>query len=244
MLARTLLQAALPTTFGLKAAGWLAGVGEAREGLAAVELAAQLGGPAGTLASMGDAGVTVLGEFARQLELAEPELPWHTNRARVARLGSALAVAAGTLAKIALDVELMAQTEVGEVAEPAGEPGRGGSSSMGHKRNPVGSVITRACARRVAAASDVLVRAMEQEHERAAGAWHAEWQPLTEALALTGGAASAMREVLEGLDVRTERMKLNLEALEGQVPAEDLDPARYLGPAGALVDRALGRWRP
>jgi 3-carboxy-cis,cis-muconate cycloisomerase len=198
---RTLLQAAQPTTFGLKAAGWGDGVGDARELLRRVPLAVQLGGPVGALAD------GVVSDFARSLGLSEPGRPWHTNRVRVAQLGSALAIVAGALAKIALDVELMSQTEVREVEEPA----PGGSSSMPHKRNPVGSVVTRACARRVAAASGVLIRSMEQEHERAAGAWHAEWEPLREALALTGGAAASMRGVVEGLRVFPDRMSANLE---------------------------------
>jgi 3-carboxy-cis,cis-muconate cycloisomerase len=234
LIARTLLQAALPTTFGLKTAGWLVAVAEARDALRSQPLAVQLGGPAGTLDSFGDRAIEVVEHFARELDLDVPELPWHTDRTRLARLGAELALAAGALAKIALDVELMAQTEVGEVAEPAGG-GRGGSSSMPHKRNPVGSVITRACARRVAAASGVLIAAMEQEHERAAGAWHSEWQPFTEALALTGGAAAAMREVLEGLEVRPDRMAENLAEAGGSSPPPSVD---------ALIDRALARYGP
>jgi 3-carboxy-cis,cis-muconate cycloisomerase len=127
----------------------------------------------------------------------------------VAVIAASLALAAGALAKVALDVELMAQTEVGELAEPSGG-GRGGSSAMPHKRNPIGSTIARANARRVHALSTLLTGTREQEHERAAGAWHAEWQPLGEALALTGGAAFAMREVLEGLEVDPDRMRANL----------------------------------
>jgi 3-carboxy-cis,cis-muconate cycloisomerase len=212
MAARTLLQQALPTTFGLKAAGWLVAVAEARSGLAAVRLnglAVQLGGAAGTLAALEGRGIEVLGNFAAELDLAEPPLPWHADRTRVAALAAGLALAAGSLAKVALDVELLSQTEVGEVAEPSGG-GRGGSSAMPHKRNPVGSVRARACARRVQANTASIIAGMEQEHERAAGAWHAEWQPLAEALALTGGAASALREALEGLQVDPERMRENL----------------------------------
>src|SRR2546429_3797528 len=148
MVGRTLLQHAPPITFGLKAAGWLVGVGEARERLAAIALPVELGGAVGTLAALGDSGVRVLGLLAEELELAEPVLPWHTTRAPVAQLGSALALAAGALEKIALHVVLMAQTEVGEVAEPADE-GRGASSTLPHKRNPVGSGIAIACPRGV-----------------------------------------------------------------------------------------------
>jgi 3-carboxy-cis,cis-muconate cycloisomerase len=245
---RTLLQQALPIPFGLKAAMWLSGVLEARDGLLAVRgggLAVQLGGAAGTLASMGEHGVAVLGRFAAELGLAEPALPWHTNRARVAALGSALAVAAGALAKVALDVELMAQTEVGEVAEPGGG-GRGGSSTMPHKRNPVGSTLARACALRVQGAAGVLLAAMaQQEHERAAGAWHAEWESLTDALAYTGGSAAAMRTALEGLEVRPERMRANLELTRGLLLAEhammELAERIGRGEAKRVVEAAAAR---
>jgi 3-carboxy-cis,cis-muconate cycloisomerase len=209
MASRTLMQQAPPTTFGLKAAGWLHAVLDAREGLAAIRPAAQLGGAAGTLASMGEQGPDVLREFAAELGLAEPVAPWHASRGRVAALGSALAIAAGALAKTALDVELLAQTEVGEVAS-----GRGGSSAMPHKRNPVEAILARACARRVQAAAGLLLGSMsEHEHERAAGAWHAEWAPLSDALALTGGAAAAVREMLDGLELLTDRMINNLDPL-------------------------------
>jgi 3-carboxy-cis,cis-muconate cycloisomerase len=215
MAARTLMQQALPTTFGLKAAGWLVAVVEAREGLP-TEFAAQLGGAAGTLASMGDHGPAVLREFARELGLEEPAVPWHSSRGRLAALGSALAIAAGSLGKIALDVELLAQTEVEEVAS-----GRGGSSAMPHKRNPVEATVARACAARVQAAAGVLIGSVAaHEHERGAGAWHAEWEPLTDALALTGGAAAAAREMLEGLEVRPDRMRENLDLTDGLLLAE------------------------
>ncbi len=232
MAGRTLLQQAVPVTFGLKAAIWLDSVVSARERLDSVSLAVQLGGPAGTLASLGSGGERVVGLLAARLGLDEPALPWHAVRVRIADLGASLAIAAGVLEKIALDVVLLSQTEVGEVAEPSGG-GRGGSSSMPHKRNPAGSVVAIACARRVRADAGVLLAAMPQELERAAGAWQSEWGPLSDALALTGGAASAMREVLEGLEVRPERMRENLELLE---VSEDL------GSAGAFVDRALSRY--
>lgn len=227
MPARTLMQQAVPTTFGLKAAGWLDALLDAREGLAAVRLDAQLGGAAGTLASMGENAPDVVREFAAELGLGEPALPWHSNRGRVAALGSALAIAAGACGKIALDVELLAQTEVGEVRS-----GSGGSSAMAHKRNPVEAIRARACAKRVQAAAALLLGGVaDHEHERAAGAWHAEWAPLSEALALTGGAAAATREMLDGLEVLTDRMVKNL-GVEGDV-----------GCANHFVDRALERYR-
>jgi 3-carboxy-cis,cis-muconate cycloisomerase len=232
---RTLLQQALPTTFGLKAAGWLVAVLDARARLRAVRderLAAELGGAAGTLASLGDRGLDVLRLFAEELELAEPVVPWHTARARIAELGAALDLAAGTLAKIALDVVLLAQTEVAEVAEPAAA-GRGGSSTLPHKRNPVGSALALGCARGVHAAASVLSGALAQEHERAAaGSWHGEWRALSDALALTGGAASWMRDVLEGLEVDDARMRENLDATGGLLMAERV--------SGLLAER-LGR---
>lgn len=224
MVARTLLQQALPTTFGLKAAGWLATVVEARERLAAIPLAAELGGAAGTLASLGPQGQRVLELLAEELGLEEPLLPWHTARGSVAELGAALALAAGALGKIALDVKLLAQTEVAEVAEPAGE-GRGASSTLPQKRNPVGSALAIACAHQVRGDASILLDAMAQEHERAAGAWQAEWPALSDALAYTGGAAASMGEVLGGLEVRTERMRENLESTGGLVLAEAVSMA-------------------
>jgi 3-carboxy-cis,cis-muconate cycloisomerase len=224
MAGRTLLQQALPTAFGLKASGWLVSVLEGRRRLLAVRdrgLAAQLGGAAGTLASLGECGVSVLGEFARELELAEPTVPWHTDRTRIAEIGGALSLVAGVLAKIALDVILMAQTEVGEVAEPAGE-GRGGSSTLPHKRNPILSVTAAANVRRVQTLVHTLYGTMVGEHERAAGAWHAEWETLADALALTGGAAAAVREVTEGLEVYPERMRQNLDETGGLLMAENV----------------------
>jgi 3-carboxy-cis,cis-muconate cycloisomerase len=229
MAARTLMQQAVPTTFGLKAAGWLDAVLDAREGLAGLRLDAQLGGAAGTLASMGEAGPSVMREFAAELGLGEPDLPWHARRGRVAAIGSALAIAAGACAKIALDVELLAQTEVAEVRS-----GSGRSSAMAHKRNPVEAIRARACATRVNAAAALLLGGVgNHEHERAAGAWHAEWTPLSEALALTGGAAAAAREMLEGLEVLTDRMVKNLEP----------DAGADVGFASGFIDRALDRYR-
>ena len=222
MAARTLLQQAVPTTFGLKAAGWLSGVAEARRRLAAVELAAQLGGAAGTLASLGAAAAEVLRLYAQELGLAEPALPWHTNRVRVAELAQALELVAGACGKIALDVVLLAQTEVAEVTAPAG-----GSTAMPHKRNPASAVVAVAAARQVAPRIDLL-----QEHERAAGAWQAEWATLLHALAYTGGAAAATRDTLAGLTVHSERMLANL------APELAAEPA----PSALFVDRALERY--
>jgi 3-carboxy-cis,cis-muconate cycloisomerase len=296
---RTLLQQALPMTFGKKAAGWLVSVLEVGTRLREVResgLAVQLGGAVGTLASLGPAGTQVLGEFARELDLLEPVVPWHTDRVRISDIGGALSLVAGVLGKISQDIILMAQTEVGEVAEPAGE-GRGGSSTLPHKRNPILSVTAAANARRVLDLSHTLQAAMVSEHERAAGAWHSEWETLSDVLAFGGGAAAAVREVTEGLEVYPERMLKNLNTTGGLLLAENvatvaaehlgrleahelveeashralesgkplreevlseprlgevlsereidevLDPAHYLGSAGAFVDRALKRYR-
>jgi 3-carboxy-cis,cis-muconate cycloisomerase len=240
MAARTLLQQAVPTTFGLKAAGWLVGVVHARTRLEpAVQLPAELGGAGGTLAALGDRGLDVAQAFAEELGLEDPVLPWHSRRLRVAELGSALAVAASFAGKIALDVALLAQTEVGEVREPA----EGGSSTMPHKRNPVGSTLARACAARARAAAAELVAAVEQEHERAAGAWHVEWGALSDALAFAGGAAAWMRETLEGLEVDEARMRANVGAdTVSEAERFGIDatgPGDYLGSADAFVTRAL-----
>ena len=243
MAARTLLQQAVPTTFGLKAASWLVGVVHARERVVAARLPAELGGAAGTLAALGGRGLDVLRAFAQELDLPEPVLPWHTRRLPVAELGAALAVAAGFMGKIALDVELLAQTEVAEVREAA----NGASSTMPHKRNPVGSTLVRACAIRAQAAAGILVSSLVQEHERAAGAWHAEWGALSEVLALTGGCAAALGRALGGLEVDAERMRRNIEP-DTLSEAEHFGiqatlPQDYLGSADAFVDRALRFYR-
>jgi 3-carboxy-cis,cis-muconate cycloisomerase len=234
MAGRTLGQQALPTTFGLKAAGWLVALDEAAAGLDRVRrtrLAAQLGGAAGTLAALGPDGIEVAGHYAQVLGLCEPTLPWHTDRTRVAELAGALGAAAGVLGKLALDVTLLAQTEIGEVAEPATD-GRGGSSTLPHKRNPVGAVLVRAATARVPGLVATLLAAMAQEQERAAGAWHAEWEPQAELLRLVGGAAARARELLEGLEVDPERMRANLEVTGGLLLTERV--------AAALAD-AQGR---
>jgi 3-carboxy-cis,cis-muconate cycloisomerase len=215
MAGRTLLQQALPVTFGLKAAGWLDATLDARAGLLRARLDAQLGGAAGTLAAFGDAGPAIARGLAERLGLGAPDLPWHTARGRVAELGAALAVAAGAMGKVALDLVLLAQTEVGEVVA-----GAGGSSTLPHKQNPIGAVRARAAAQRVPPLAALLLGAMAQEHERAAGAWHAEWEALGDALGLTGGAAGAVRETLEQLEVRPDRMRATLDATGGRLLAE------------------------
>jgi 3-carboxy-cis,cis-muconate cycloisomerase len=219
MAARTLLQHAVPTTFGLKAAGWLLSVLEARGRLAAVRderLAAQLGGAAGTLAALGDEALEVVRLYAEELGLAEPVLPWHTNRQRLAELGAALDGAAGAAAKVGRDVVLLAQSEVAEVAEASG----GRSSTMPQKRNPVRCTLAVACARLANAHAGVLLGELAHEHERAVGGWHAEWEALSGALAFAGGAVAAAADALTELEVDPERMRTNLDAGGGLVVAE------------------------
>jgi 3-carboxy-cis,cis-muconate cycloisomerase len=224
---RTLLQHALPLTFGLKAAQWLSGLDGARGELVEVRervLAVQLGGAVGTLAALGDHGLDVAADVASQLGLAEPDLPWHTIRLRPARLASALGAALGVMAKIARDVVLLAQTEVGEAVEGGGE-GRGGSSTMPHKRNPVGAVSVLASAQRGPGLVATVLSSMAQEHERAAGAWQSEWGTLTELLSLTAAAAAALSEVLAGLDVDVQRMRANLDTIGELVMTESIATA-------------------
>ncbi len=212
MAGRTLLQQALPTTFGIKAAGWALALDGTARRLDAVRagLPAQLGGAVGTLSAAGPDALALADAYAAELGLVSPDLPWHTLRLPVGDLAGALGTAAGVLAKVALDVVLLAQSEVAEVAE--GAPGRGGSSTMPHKRNPVAAVSARAAARRAPGLVATLLSAMEQEHERAAGAWHAEWQPLSDLLATVGSAASWLVDCLEQLQVDAGRMRDNLAA--------------------------------
>jgi 3-carboxy-cis,cis-muconate cycloisomerase len=221
---RTLLQQALPTTFGLKAAGWLTALDAARAGVGRVRaqtLAVQMGGPVGAR------DPRIAARVAAELGLAAPVLPWHTDRTRPAALAGALGALAGAEAKVARDVTLLAQDEVAEVRE--GGPG-GGSSSMPHKRNPVAAVSVLAGAGRVPGLVATLLGGMAQEHERAAGAWQAEWGTLTDLLRLTGSATAWARELLERLEVDAERMRARAASLAGT----DAHAA-----AGALIDRAL-----
>jgi 3-carboxy-cis,cis-muconate cycloisomerase len=232
MAGRTLLQQAVPVTFGLVAAGWLTALAEARRQLSEVRtarLAIQFGGAAGTLASLGAAGHAVPGLLAQELDLREPVLPWHTDRQRILQLAAALAGVCAAAGKIARDVTLLAQTEVAEVAEGSDDPRHGGSSAMPHKRNPVMSVVILGCTRRAPGLLATLAAAAEQELQRAAGAWHAEWEPLADLLRLTGSAASWSVPLLTGLRVDADRMHANLTASGGLPLAEHV--AAELAPA-------------
>jgi 3-carboxy-cis,cis-muconate cycloisomerase len=214
MSGRTLLQQATPISFGLKAAGYLHALDQAcaqLEQLRRSQLLVQFGGASGTLSVLDARGVEIARLLAAELGLAEPVLPWHTLRVPMLQWASGLGLCAAVLGKIARDVTLLAQTEVDEVSEPEAA-GRGISSTMPHKRNPVGATVALSCTRRVPALVASMLSSAEQEHERAAGAWHAEWETLLDLLRLTGSAASWMREVLEGLEVDTARMRANLDA--------------------------------
>jgi len=235
MSGRTLLQQALPTSFGLRAAGWLVGIHEAIVHLEDVrqhQLAVQMGGPVGVRSPAIAAGV------AAELRLAEPVVPWDTIRVRVAMLAGAVGTLTGVLAKLARDVTLLAQNEVGEVREGGGGD-RGASTAMAHKRNQVAAVSVIACARRVPGLVATILSSMEQEHERAAGAWQAEWGTLSDLLALAGSTASWGRELLEHLEVDVDRMRENLGRLAAAGVAEAADPDSHLGASSELIDRAL-----
>jgi 3-carboxy-cis,cis-muconate cycloisomerase len=235
---RTLLQQALPTSFGLVAAGWMSGVRRATaelERVAADVLAVQMGGP------VGDRAPSVAARVAATLDLAEPLLPWHTDRTRIAQLAAGLGTLAGALAKVARDVVLMAQSEIGELRE--GAAGRGGSSAMAHKRNPVASVSVIACARRTPGLVATLLGAMEQELQRAAGAWQSEWGTLGDLLTLTGSATAWCADLLENLEVDPDRMRENLAQLAAAGVAEAAHPEEHLAGASELIDRALAEVR-
>jgi 3-carboxy-cis,cis-muconate cycloisomerase len=222
MLGRTLLQPAPPITLGLKVAGWF---GALKRGWARLQAAfeetmiAELGGASGTLASFGEHGIAVHAALAEELHLRNADAPWHTHRDRLAALICACAIYTGSLAKMARDISLLMQGEVGEAAEP-GADGRGGSSTMPHKRNPTGCALTLAAANRVPGLAASFLFGMAQEHERAAGGWQAEWATIARMIEDTGLALASMMEVAEGLTVDASRMRANIDATGGLIFAE------------------------
>ncbi|MCS0603640.1 3-carboxy-cis,cis-muconate cycloisomerase [Streptomyces sp. LP11] len=253
MAGRTLTQHAVPTTFGLKAAGWRSLVLDAHDRLTAVRsaLPAQLGGAAGTLAAFHayaeaedgdepradgpfgeDVGLRLCAAFARETGLAEPALPWHVLRTPVAELGGALALASGALGKIAADVLVLSRTEIGEVTEGTG----GTSSAMPHKANPARATLIAGAARRVPALTGVLYACLVAEDERPSGAWHAEWPTLRDALRTVGGMAATAADLVAGLRVHPDRMRGNLGATHGQLTAE-----RLVAALAPLAGRAEAR---
>jgi 3-carboxy-cis,cis-muconate cycloisomerase len=244
---RTWLQQASPVTLGLKVAGWLDAIHRQQERIARArkEISTlQFGGAVGTLAALGEKGPEVGAALASELKLQLPSIPWHTHRDRLAEVATTLGLLVGTLGKIARDISLLAQTEVGEVLEPV-ESGRGGSSTLPHKRNPVGSAVVLAAAIRVPALVSVMLTAMVQEHERGVGGWHAEWETLPEIFLLAAGALGHMAHVMDGLEVYEEHMKHNLGATHGLILSEAIAIAlaKHMGRATAhqLVERAAHR---
>ncbi|OBY75677.1 3-carboxy-cis,cis-muconate cycloisomerase [Acinetobacter gyllenbergii] len=222
MIGRTWLQQALPITLGHKFARWAAALKRDLDRLQAMKsrvLTAQLGGAAGSLASLQDQGSAVVEAFAAQLHLTVPECTWHGERDRMVELASMLALIVGNVGKIAKDWSLLMQTEIAEVFEPAAK-GRGGSSTMPHKRNPVAAASILAAANRVPALMASVYQSMLQEHERALGAWHAEWLAIPEIFQLCAGALERSCDVLEHLQVNAEAMQRNLECTQGLIMAE------------------------
>jgi 3-carboxy-cis,cis-muconate cycloisomerase len=220
--ARTWMQQALPTTFGLKVAGWLDAIDRHRARLSESQercLVLQFGGAVGTMAALGARGLDVATNLAKELQLPLPDLPWHSQRDRMAEIASTLGLCSGTLGKIARDISLHTQTEVGEVFEPSLD-GRGGSSTMPHKRNPVTCAVVLSAAARVPPLVSTMLAALVQEQERGLGGWHAEWETLPDIVRLTAGALHHLTTTVSELEIDPERMRQNLELTHGLIFAE------------------------
>jgi 3-carboxy-cis,cis-muconate cycloisomerase len=220
--ARTWMQQALPTTLGLKVAGWLDAVDRHRSRLAETQercLVLQFGGAVGTMAALGARGLDVATNLAKELQLPLPELPWHSHRDRMAEVATTLGLCCGTLGKLARDISLHTQTEVGEVFEPPAD-GRGNSSTMPHKRNPVTCAVVLSAASRVPPLVSTMLASMVQEQERGLGGWHAEWETLPEIVRLTAGALHRITTTVSGLEVDPIRMRQNLDLTHGLIFAE------------------------
>jgi 3-carboxy-cis,cis-muconate cycloisomerase len=244
IVARTLMQQAIPTSFGLKAAGWLSALMRSEEALRSCRtrvLVLQFGGAAGNLASLAPDGIRVSEALARELELSAPDLPWHSERDRIAEMASALAVLTGVLGKMGRDLALMAQTEVGEFREPSGD-GRGGSSTLPHKANPIACARILAAAKRAPGLAATVLAAMDHEHERSLSNWHVEWEVLPELFRLASASLEAACFIAENGVFDAERMRANLELTSGLVMAEAASMAlgRKIGKSAAhrLVERA------
>jgi 3-carboxy-cis,cis-muconate cycloisomerase len=247
MLGRTLLQPATPLALGQKIAGWASDIDRATRRLKASFADTQIvqfGGASGSLSALGPKAEEVMTSLAKQLGLGLPPAPWFTQRVRVAALAQDAALVVGTLGKAARDISLMMQIEVGEASEPSG-PGRGGSSTMPHKRNPVGAALILAAAHRAPMMAAVIVSAMPQEHERALGGWQAEWPTLAALVEVLGSAVQAMAEVAPGMAIDADAMQANMDATDGAVLAERATflLAGKMGKqkAGALVEKALAK---
>lgn len=231
MVARTLGQQALPTTFGLLATSWFTALDAAANRLDTVlsTLPVQFGGAAGTLAASYPDGLALADALADELGLARQVVPWHTDRVTIAELSTTLGIVAGAVSKPATDITVMASTELSEVAEKT----PGGSSAMPHKQNPVAAITARAAARRVPALVATALSNMDHEFARAAGPWHAEWETVTELLRLAGGSAHQLSVSLAGLQVHTDSMARNLDITGGLILAERVTKA-----LSAHTDRA------
>ncbi|MFW9080271.1 3-carboxy-cis,cis-muconate cycloisomerase [Pseudomonas sp. P2757] len=219
---RTWLQHATPVTLGMKIAGWLGAVTRSRQRLRELKprlLVLQFGGASGTLAALGEQALPIAEALAEELQLTLPEQPWHTQRDRIVEFGAVLGLIAGSLGKFGRDISLLMQTEAAEVFEPSA-PGKGGSSTMPHKRNPVGAAVLIGAATRVPGLVSTLFSAMPQEHERSLGLWHAEWETLPEICCLVSGALQQARLLADGLEVDAARMARNLQLTQGLVLAE------------------------
>ena len=247
MMGRTWMQHALPITFGLKAAGWLDAVLRHQDRVALLckrISVVQFGGASGSLASLGDQGLSVAHALAQQLKLELPSLPWHSHRDRIVEVATTLGLLTGTLGKIARDISLQMQTEIAELSEPVVH-GRGGSSTMPHKRNPVGCAAVLAAAGRVPALVSTMLSSMVQEHERALGGWQAEWETLPQIAELSGAALTQLRSIIEGLQVDEARMRANIDLTQGLVMAESVSLAlgHHIGRAAAheLVEAACAQ---
>lgn len=222
MAGRTWLQHATPVTLGMKIAGWLGAVTRSRQRLRELKprlLVLQFGGASGTLAALGEQALPIAQALAEELQLILPEQPWHTQRDRVVEFGAVLGLIAGSLGKLGRDISLLMQTEAAEVFEPSA-PGKGGSSTMPHKRNPVGAAVLIGAATRVPGLVSTLFSAMPQEHERSLGLWHAEWETLPEICCLVSGSLQQARLLADGLEVDAARMARNLDLTQGLVLAE------------------------
>jgi 3-carboxy-cis,cis-muconate cycloisomerase len=246
-LGRTLLQPATPLALGQKIAGWASDVDRAKRRLAtsfAKTQVLQFGGASGSLTALGPKAEPVMKALAKHLGLPLPPAPWFTQRVRMAAFAQDSALVVGALAKAARDISLMMQIEVGEAAEPSG-PGRGGSSTMPHKRNPVGAALVLAAAARAPMLAATIVAALPQEHERALGGWQGEWPTLAALVESLGSAVEAMAEVAAGLSIDPNAIQANMDAAEAAVLAERATflLAAKMGKqkAGAIVEKALAR---
>jgi 3-carboxy-cis,cis-muconate cycloisomerase len=249
MIGRTLLQQARPISFAFKAANWfdqLARCASQVRRVSTQALVLQFGGAVGTLAGTGPDALAIRSRLAERLELAEPAMPWHTARDRFFEIGSACAMLSGCLGKIATDVSLLMQTEIGELAE-AGDEGRGGSSAMPHKRNPIAPTMIIAGCSRIPGLLATMAASMIQEHERGVGRWHAEWGTLADIVSLTAGAVKHANDLFSHLEVNSAQMRENIDSTQGLVYAEDVSIAlaKRIGKpeADQLVKRACQRAR-